>query len=479
MNKKILSASDDIGFNLKVLAKEKESIRRKLVVTAEKLRLRAKQLAVTAKEKESIRRKLVATVEKLRLRAKQLAVTAKEKESIRRQLVMTAKEKERATKAVTNVLEDLKIKEESLIEINAKEEAILLSIGEGLLATDEKGNIILINKIGEELLGMKSEEIMGKIFSEIISIEDEKGVSIPLQKHPISMVLETGNATATSTYYYARKDKTRFPMAVAVAPIVLDFKIIGTIKVFRDITREKEIDKAKSEFVSLASHQLRTPLTSISWYTEMILKGDVGDVIPGQKKYLEEIYQGNQRMIELVNTLLDVSRIELGTFKVEPKPTDIIKLAESVLNEQKVEIEKNNLIITENFSKNVPIFSTDPKLLRMVFQNLLSNAVAYTPINGKIEFAISFDGKKTIRIKVSDTGYGIPKNQQDQIFTKLFRADNIRDKETDGTGLGLYIVKSIVKNSGGEIWFESEENKGTTFYVSLPLAGMKEKEDTT
>lgn len=426
MNKKtIISASDDIVFNLKVLAKEKENIRRKLAVTA--------------------------------------------------------KEKERATRAITNVLEDLKIKEESLIEINAKEEAILLSIGEGLLATDEKGNIILINKIGEELLGVKSKEIMGKIFFGVIPIEDEKGVSIPPQKHPISMVLETGNATAISTYYYVRKDKTRFPMAIAVAPIVLDFKIIGTIKVFRDITREKEIDKAKSEFVSLASHQLRTPLTSISWYTEMILKGDVGQVTSDQKKYLEEIYQGNQRMIELVNTLLDVSRIELGTFKIESRPTDIIKLAESVLNEQKVEIEKNNLIITENFSKNVPIFSTDPKLLRMVFQNLLSNAVAYTPINGKIEFAISFDGKETVRIKVSDTGYGIPKNQQNQIFTKLFRADNIRDKDVDGTGLGLYIVKSIVKNSGGEIWFESEENKGTTFYVSLPSAEMKEKKkkDTT
>jgi two-component system sensor histidine kinase VicK len=113
----------------------------------------------------------------------------------------------------------------------------------------------------------------------------------------------------------------------------------------------------------------------------------------------------------------------------------------------------------------------DPKLLRMVMQNILSNAVKYTPEGGKIDFSITFADGKNILVKISDTGYGIPRNQQDKIFTKLFRADNVRDKDTDGTGLGLYIVKSIVDNSGGKIWFTSseEKNKGSTFYVTLPL----------
>ncbi len=118
----------------------------------------------------------------------------------------------------------------------------------------------------------------------------------------------------------------------------------------------------------------------------------------------------------------------------------------------------------------------DPKLLRMVMQNILSNAVKYTPNSGKIIMSISLPDKSNILIKISDTGYGIPKNQQDKIFTKLFRADNVRDKDTDGTGLGLYIVKSIVGNSGGEIWFKSKGavgNKGTTFFVTLPLNKTK------
>ncbi len=206
----------------------------------------------------------------------------------------------------------------------------------------------------------------------------------------------------------------------------------------------------------------------------MILSGDVGAVVPEQRKYLEEVYQGNQRMVELVNTLLDVSRIELGTFFAEPKMTDTILLAQSVIDEQRSMIEKKSLSIVAKFSKNVPMFSIDPKLLRMIFQNLLSNAVKYTPPKGKIEFAITSDAKKSLNIKISDTGYGIPKNQQSKIFSKLFRADNIRDKDTTGTGLGLYIVKSIVETSGGKIWFESPgekftENSGTTFYVTLPL----------
>ena len=197
-------------------------------------------------------------------------------------------------------------------------------------------------------------------------------------------------------------------------------------------------------------------------------------------------------MIDLVNTLLDVSRIELGTLMVEPKPTDVLMLAQSVLDEQKPKIEKKKLVIVEKMDKDIPIFLTDSKLLRMVFQNLLTNAVAYTPKSGKIEFSVSIDDKKTIHITVSDTGYGIPKNQQDKIFTRFFRADNVKEKDTEGTGLGLYIAKSIVEHSGGKIWFESPppqsaennnqggnilENPGTTFYVTLPFDGAKKKEE--
>jgi len=385
--------------------------------------------------------------------------------------------------AAQNIYEDLRIEKEALANAKVKDEALLASIGDGIIATDPDRKIILMNKVAEKLLGWKINEAIGRFYDDIVLLEDEKGTFVPPKEKPLHKALEsrTTTTTTTTTMYLLSKNKIKFPVAITVSPIVLDNKIIGAVEVFRDITKEQEIDKAKTEFISLASHQLRTPLTAVSWYTEMILKGDVGQVVTGQKKYLEEIYQGNNRMIDLVNTLLNISRLELGTFKVEPKPTDVIALAQSVLDEQKQKIEEKKLIIVENFSKDAPPFLTDPKLLRMVFQNLLANSVEYTPSGGKIGLTVSCD-KKMIRIEVSDTGYGIPKNQQDKIFTKFFRADNVRDKDTNGTGLGLYIVKSIVENSGGKIWFsspgrsvlggESFENPGATFYVTLPLDGM-------
>ncbi|MDO8590151.1 MAG: ATP-binding protein [bacterium] len=497
---------------LAATAKEKEIVRRKLVVTAEKLVVTAAKLAVTAeklaataaklavtaKEKEIVRRKLAATAKEKESVRRKLVVTAKEKESVRRKLVVTAKEKESVRRklvvtaaklAVTaaklkksyETLEKKVLERTKSLEMSrAKEEAVLLSIGDGLLVTNEKGNVIIINKTAEKLLGIKSKEAMGKVFSEAVLLVDEKGVPIPSEKHPVRMALVSGITTATtivgSTYYNVRKDKTKFPVAIMVTPVILDGKVIGTIEVFRDITAEREIDKAKTEFVSLASHQLRTPLSTVNWYAEMLLAGDVGELNEKQKKYLDEVYRSNQRMVELVNALLDVASLEIGTFVVEPEPTDIIELAQSVIDEQKPQIEAKKIVFSFSFGKNISLMQADPKLLRMIVQNILSNAVKYTHEGGKIDMSISLADKNNILLKVDDTGYGIPQNQQDKIFTKLFRADNVRDKDTDGTGLGLYIVKSVVENSGGKIWFKSvggEENKGTTFYVSLPLDGAK------
>ena len=396
--------------------------------------------------------------------------------------------------AAVNVLDDLFVEKSKVETAKAKEEAILMSIGDGLITTDEKGNTIFINKAAEKLLGIKNEEISGKSFFESTTIENEEGVAVPLEKRPIHMALATGTTTTTTTttttgptYYYVRKDKTKFPAAITVTPVILSGKVIGAIGVFHDITKEREIDHAKSEFVSLASHQLRTPLTAIGWYVEMLQSGDAGVLNDKQNKYLSEIYTGNKRMVELVNALLNVSRIELGTFVVEPEPTDVVLLARSVVNEQKSQIEAKKLKLSEKYAKDLPLFNADPKLLRMVFQNLLSNAVKYTPKGGAIEFALwmvkggeSVDVQKadedSIAVKVTDAGYGIPKKQQNQIFTKFFRADNVRKKDTEGTGLGLYIVKAIVDHSGSKIWFESVENKGAIFYVTLPLSGMKKKE---
>ena len=404
----------------------------------------------------------------------QLATVRKQlgqERKIRAHLEIQALQLEDAKIAARNVLEDLQEETEILARTNAKDEAVFESLGEGLIAVDKDRKVMHINKIAIEMLGWKSKSLIGKVITEL-PLEDEAGNSIPLNKRATSLALLTGKISKV-TYYFVRKDKTRFPIAITATPILLGGETIGLIEIFRDVTKEKEIDKEKSEFVSLASHQLRTPLTAISWYTEMILSGDIGKVVPEQKKYLEEIYQGNRRMVELVNTLLDVSRIDLGTFVIQAESTDVIALAESVLHEQKSSIEIKKLVITKTFNKQPLIFLIDPKLLRMVFQNLLSNAVKYTQPGGKIELNISFDNKKNLNFKISDNGYGIPQNQQSKIFTKFFRADNVKAKDTEGTGLGLYLVKSIAEKFGGKIWFESKEGNGSTFNIMFPVHSVK------
>ncbi|MDR3558666.1 MAG: ATP-binding protein, partial [Candidatus Pacebacteria bacterium] len=424
-------------------------------------------------EKEVVRRKLVVTAAKLARTAEKLAATAEEKESVRQKLVVTAEKLEMSHRTLEmKVLERTK----SLEVVRAKEGAILLSIGDGLIATDENGKIILINETAERLLGKKKEEVIGKTYSGIELLENERGTPVPLDKHPVNMALKNGTKTTGTTYYNMRKDRTEFPVSITVTPVVLAGKVVGTIKVFRDITYEREIDKAKTEFVSLASHQLRTPLSTVNWYAEMLLEGDAGELNGKQKKYLDEVYRSNRRMVELVNALLDVSSLELGTFVVEPRSIDICKLAEDVMHEQRPQIDNRKIKLQYSCHKKSAFIKADPRLLRMVIQNILSNSVKYTPIGGRIKLSISSAGKRNIEIKVSDTGYGIPKKQHAKVFTKLFRADNVRDKDTDGTGLGLYIVKSIVEKSGGTIRFESpRENGGTTFYVTLPIKGINER----
>jgi PAS domain S-box-containing protein len=367
---------------------------------------------------------------------------------------------------------ELEQSEQEILRGKAFSDAILSSIGDGLVVADKKGKITYVNQAFEKMVGWKSREVLGRYVVEVMPRESEKGEVVLFNERILTKVLsgEVVIADLINPFYYIRKNKSRFPASSIVNPILLDGKIIGVVETFRDITKEKEIDKAKTEFVSLASHQLRTPLSTISWYTEMLLAGDAGKLSSEQTKYLDEVYKGNQRMISLVNALLSVSRMDLGTFVLEPEPTNVIELVKNVVIEQMPQINRKKIKFFSNIEKDIPSIQADPKLLSMVIQNLLSNSVKYTPEKGKIEISLNLDYKKKVLLfKISDNGYGIPKNQQAKIFTKLFRADNVRGKDTEGTGLGLYIVKAVIDNSGGKVWFESTENKGTVFYVTLPF----------
>jgi PAS domain S-box-containing protein len=390
--------------------------------------------------------------------------------------------------AMLNVMEDIQAEKDRSLGLAKDLEKFKLAVdnaSDHVIITDPDGVILYANKAVERITGYKREEVIGKKSG---SKQTWGGFMDTAFYQTMWETIKVKKQNFIGELHNRRKNGEDYEVLASISPVLDDR---GEVQFFvgieRDITKEKEVDKAKTEFVSLASHQLRTPLAAINWYTEMLLNGDAGAINEEQKKYLREVDAGNRRMIDLVNSLLNVSRLDLGTFMIEPEPIDILAVSKSVLDELRPQIETKKLKIEENYNSDVPNpYPADAKLLRIVFQNLLSNAVKYTPANGSVTVNIlpvikgkTFGGQEmagdNLALSVADTGMGIPAGQHDKIFSKLFRADNARESESEGTGLGLYMVKSIVEQSGGDAWFESIENKGATFYVILPLIGMKKK----
>jgi PAS domain S-box-containing protein len=358
------------------------------------------------------------------------------------------------------------------------------SASDHIVITDANGIVIYANKAVENVTGYCPEEALGKKAGTMWS------TPMPPEYYKnMWETIKTKKQTFQSEITNRKKNGQKYIASLTITPILDEQKnVIFFLGIERDISKEKSIDRAKSEFVSFASHQLRTPLTSVKWYTEMLLAGDAGKVTDEQYKYLKEIYVGSKRMVSLVTALLNVSRIEMGTFSVEPEPTNVKEIIENVLDELKLQIVEKKLAVTHEYS-GIQTVLTDQKLIRIVFQNLFTNAIKYTPVEGEIsimlktaEAGTELYGRKLPTdvwyVAVTDTGYGIPEYQKDKIFTKLFRADNVRSHDTTGTGLGLYITRSIITESGGEIWFESEENKGSNFIFWLPLKGMNQRTGT-
>lgn len=395
-------------------------------------------------------------------------------------MVSLSRRREHALELASSMTEDLNNERNAAEAVRQKDEAILASIGDAVFAVDRDQRITLFNPAAAALSGYDQSEALGRPYDEILPFVAEKtGAS---DKRFVERALKGTPGAMKADTLLRRKDGSKIAVADSAAPIHdSDGALIGAIIVFRDVSKERALDQAKSEFVSLASHQLRTPLSAINWYSEMLLAGDAGPLNVEQLEYMSEIFEGNQRMVELVDSLLNVSRLEVGKLKNEPKETSLTELADSLEKEMQTSIVTKHMNIKRDIQTKLPTVFADPKLLRMVIQNLLSNAVKYTPEKGTVTLVIrrattnDLTGAKLrtnqeyVFISVTDTGYGIPKEQQPKIFEKLFRADNVRKLDVEGTGLGLYIVREVARKLGGAVWFESVEGKGTTFYVIIPV----------
>jgi len=356
---------------------------------------------------------------------------------------------------------------QSAVEAYAQADALFSSIGDGAVATDEFGRITKVNQAALTILGFKEKEILGAWFPKALQAYDETGRPIKLMDRPITRAFLTGKPIIERTLYKL-KGGALLPVSCTVSPLVLAGRPIGAIELFRDVSTEYEIDRMKSDFISLASHQLRTPLSAIKTYSHMLIDGFMGTINPEQRKALRTIVSASNRMNELISTLLNVSRIETGNVIVSAKKINLNHIVDEVFKELTLTADTKHIELISKLPSTPLIIKGDNLIVKEILINLVSNAIKYTAEGGQV-FVQCRKGARNVLIIVKDNGMGIPKNARQQIFSKFYRAQNVVRHETSGTGLGLYLVKGLVETLGGTIWFESIEDRGSTFFVRLPI----------
>lgn len=349
----------------------------------------------------------------------------------------------------------------------AEDEALLSSIGDGMIATGRDGKIVLVNKIFESLVGWKAHEIVGKTAGDVIVLQKENGTEVASKDHPLNLALSSGKRV-TSMYYLFRKDHTKFPAIVIATPIMLGKEIIGAVKILHDITREKELDQAKDEFISMASHELRTPMTAIKGLTSMILHGDYGPINEELKRPLENISISSNRQIRLINDLLNISRLQTGNMHYNLTNFAIKQVVNEVIESLYPITKDRGVVFHLGHIDDVQV-QGDIDWVKQILNNLLGNALKFTD-KGSITISTRSD-KDFEFIVVIDTGAGIEPEDQERLFERFRQVGTINSKKAIGSGLGLYISRKVARKMGGDIKLEkSVKGEGSTFVFSLPKA---------
>ncbi len=356
----------------------------------------------------------------------------------------------------------------------AKSQAILEGVADGVMVTDTTGHVILFNAAAERILNTPRRQIIGRSIDELLGLYGTAGRSwVALverwMQEPEEML------DAETRYLEERLEIEGRVVSVHLAPVHMEEEFLGTVSVFRDITKEVEAERAKSEFVSTVSHELRTPMTSIKGYADLLLLGTAGRLTEGQERFLRIIKSNADRLSDLVNDLLDIGRIDSGRIELEKRAVNVASLVEQVMESLRRKAEEKGLRLHSQVAPDLPPVWGDSARLIQVLTNLVSNAYQYTPPEGEITVQAERQGEMVL-IQVKDTGIGITPQDQEKIFDRFFRADHPLVQEIRGTGLGLSIVKSLVEMHGGEIWVESEPGQGSTFSFTLPIAQEEEEE---
>lgn len=369
---------------------------------------------------------------------------------------------------------------QELSKVANKAEIVINAIGDGVIAVDNNGVIQLINPAAQQIIGWGKRDALGLDFKSVLKLEAANGDALTEITHPIEKTLRTNEPTRNNNLTLVTNSGKKIIVSVLTSAIGQPGS--GAIVVFRDITKEKAEEREQFEFISTASHEMRTPVASIEGYLGLALNPNTAQIDDKARLYLTKAQESAQHLGRLFQDLLDVSRAEDGRLKSNPKVVDVVAFTQNIVSHFEMKAKEKGLILyfkpvdtsTTSDRKLSPVYYTevDNDHLREVISNLIDNAIKYTP-SGDVSVDVTGDTEH-VTISISDTGIGIPPEDVSHLFQKFYRVDNTDTREIGGTGLGLYLSRRLVEEMGGRIWVESEYHKGSVFYVELPRISHEE-----
>jgi PAS domain S-box-containing protein len=375
-----------------------------------------------------------------------------------------------------------------------KFQVIINSIKDGVILVDDQGVIQLCNPAGATITGWPVEEVTKLSIQAVMTFVDDKGETLKEHQNPFSIVFKTGEHFRDTKANLVNREKKQIALNIDVTPLLdTDGNVTGAIAVFRDVSQERAEEAQRGDFISTASHEMRTPVAAIEGYLALALNEKVSTIDNRARDYLEKAHSATQHLGQLFQDLLTSAKAEDGRLTSHPAVVEIGALLEQITSDLRFAAEKKGLFVeftlgstdsTIDASKGTtsgvktvrPLYYTyaDGDRLREVITNLFDNAVKYTP-EGKITIGLTGDDK-VVQFYVRDTGPGIPAEDVDHLFQKFYRVDNSATRTIGGTGLGLFICRKIVELYQGRIWVESEVGKGSTFYINLPRLTTQQAE---
>ncbi len=362
-----------------------------------------------------------------------------------------------------------------LSQVANKSEVVINAIADGVVAVNDKGVIQLINPAAQQIIGWGKQDALALDYKSVLKLLDNKGNEVTPANDPVADALTTNKQVTNNTLTLLTNSQKKLLVSINVSPVGQLGS--GVIIVFRDITKEKSEEREQAEFISTASHEMRTPVASIEGYLGLALNPATATVDIRARDFINKAHESAQHLGRLFQDLLDVTKAEDGRLSNNPKVVDVVAFTHDIIQGLKPRADEKGLRTlfkplpddeTTGERRLNPVYyvNVDNDHLREVIGNLIENAIKYTP-KGDIVVDITGDND-TVKISVADSGIGIPKEDQAHLFQKFYRVDNSETREIGGTGLGLYLCRRLTETMNGRLWVESEYKQGSTFYVELP-----------